>query len=137
MIAAQLCRQGVEVFSELKQRASASSHDSFFHSGTGGIQGIFNSQFAVFQFGFCCSTHLDDGNTTGQFGNPLVQLFAVVIRLCRVELSLDCGNTIAHRFTVIVIRNDGGALFADRHPTGVTEILERHLVESHRLVFAD
>ena len=38
---------------------------------------------------------------------------------------------------MIVVRNNGCALFADRHLAGVTKILERHFVESHRLVFAD
>ena len=89
LIALAASRQAGEPFGQLQQGAAATSNDSLLHRSAGGVEGVFDAQLAVLELGFGGSTHLDHGNPSGQFGDPLLQFFAVVIGVGVVELALD------------------------------------------------
>ena len=57
----------------LQQGSAAAGHNAFRHSSTGGVQGIFDTQFLVFQFGFGGSPNLDYGYAAGQFGQAFLE----------------------------------------------------------------
>jgi hypothetical protein len=44
------------------------------------VQRIFNESLLRLHFNFGRSTNLDDGDTAGEFRNPLLQFFLVVVR---------------------------------------------------------
>jgi hypothetical protein len=71
-----------EVFyglNRIDQGHPAARHDTLFYSGAGGAQGILNPMFFLFQLGFGCRAHANNGHATGQFGQALLQFLAVVV----------------------------------------------------------
>ena len=128
--------EGVEAPGQLEQGGAAAGNDSLFHRRPGGIEGVFDPQFAVLEFGFGGGTHLDHGHTTGQFGDPLIELFAVVIGVGVVELAANGANPGGYGVLVITGGHNRGAVFGDRDPAGAAQIRQGDLVEGHGLVFA-
>ena len=128
--------QAIKAIGELQQGAATAGDDAFFHSGTGGIKGILNAQFPVFEFGFGGCSHLDHGDAAGELGNPLHQLLAVVIRVGVVEFATDGSDPISHGVLMITASHNCGAVLGDCDAPGAAEVIEANLVEGHRLVFA-
>ena len=137
LVANQLSGQSVQFLGELNQGAATASDDALLHSSTGGVERIFDPQLAVLEFGFRRCAHLDHGNTAGQFGDPLGQFLAVVLRLGVVKLPFDRGHTIVDGIAVILIGHDGGAVLGDGDAACTTKVLKRDLVQRHGPVFAD
>ena len=137
LVAVEGCGQRIQAVGELQQGAAAAGNDALLDSGTGGIQGIFDPQFAVFQFRFRRCTDLDHGHAAGQLGDPLLKFFAVVIGFGGLQLTSDRTNALAHRLAMVVGGDNRGVLLADGDAARFAEILEGHFVEGHRLVFAD
>ena len=74
------------------ERRAAAGYDSFFHSSPGGVERVFDAQFALFHFGFGSSADFDDGYAAGQFGQTLLQFFFVefgsrFFKLCLIWLN--------------------------------------------------
>ena len=128
-------RQGGETFRQLQQGTTAAGDDSLLHGGAGGIEGILNPQLAVFELGFRGSPHLDHRHATGQLGDPLLQLLAVVIGVGVVELALDRGHAIANGGLVIAVGHDRGAVLGDRDAPGLPQLGEPGFLQAHGLVF--
>ena len=137
LIAAEAGLEAIEAGGELHQGAAAASDDPLFHCGPGGIEGIFNAQFAVAQFCFGGGPHLDHSHAAGQFGDALVQFFAVVVGVGGLQFPLDRGHSLDHGLLVVAAGHQGGAVLGDRDPADPAQVVEGHLVEGHGPVFAD
>ena len=137
LIPIQLGGEAVQVGGELNQGAATAGHDPLFHRGAGGVQGIFDAQFAVAQFRFGGGADFDHRNATGQLGDALGELLAVVLRLGVLQLALDRRHPVAHGGLVGVTGHDRGVVLADRDPAHTAEILQTHLIQRHGAVFAD
>ena len=129
--------EAIEVVRQLEQGAATTGHDPFLHRSAGGIEGIFDPQFAVLEFGLGGSAHLDHSHAARQLGNSLIQFFPVVVRIGRLQLPFDRGHPFGHRITVVFCGNDRGALLADRDATGFAQIGQGHLVQGHGPVFTN
>jgi hypothetical protein len=71
---------------------TAAGDDAFFHGRTGRVKGVFDAGFFLFHLGFGCGADVDDGNTTGELGEALLELLAVVIRGGFLDLTADLGD---------------------------------------------
>ena len=137
LITVQLISQPAQGSGQLDQRAATAGHNAFFNSGSGGIQGIFDPQFAVLELGFRRSSDLDHGHTAGEFGDALVELLAVVLGIGVLQFPADGRHALSDGITAVFAGDDGGFFLADGDAADPAEILQRHLVERHRSVFAD
>ena len=137
LVSAALLGQTIEAVCELEQCAAATSNNSLFDGSTGGVEGILDPQLAVVQFGLRRRADLDDGHTTSELGDALVQLLAVVVGFCGIQLPLDCGHPVSDGGTVVVGGDDGGGFLADGDPPRFAEVLEADGIQAHGLVFAD
>src|SRR5690606_17627338 len=81
--------QGANGLLGAQQGYATAGHDAFFHSSAGSVQGVFHAGLLFLHFDFGGSTHLDHGNTAGQLGHALLQLFTVVVGSGFFDLSAD------------------------------------------------
>src|SRR5690606_8441063 len=113
------------------QRNATARNDTFFNSSACCMQCIFNAGFFLFHFNFGCCANTDHGNTACQFGNALLQFFAIVVRSGFFDLCADLLNTrfdvCAHASTV----NDDGVFFAYFDTFSLAQIFDRGFFQRH------
>ena len=137
VIAAEAVPEIVQPISKLQQCAASSGNDPFLHGCSGGVEGILDPQLAVLEFGFRRCPNLDHGNSAGQLGDALLELFAVVIRIGGLKFAADCGHTITNGLAVIIVGDDCCGFLTDGDATCLAQVFQGDFVESHGLVFAD
>ena len=137
LIPSQFGGQAAQPIGQLQQQAAPTGHDALFDGSAGGVEGILNPQLAIAQFGFGGSAHLDHGHTTGQLGDPFVQLFAVVVRIGGLQLPFDRCHPLAYGCFACLIGHDRGLVLGDRDPVGPAQILKGGALQAHRPVFGN
>src|SRR5438874_8783551 len=63
----------------MNERRSTARHDAFLDGSTGRRQGVLYAVLLLFELHLGRGTDLDDGNTAGQLGQPLLQLLAIEV----------------------------------------------------------
>jgi hypothetical protein len=71
------------------QRHTAAGDDAFFDGRTRGAQGVLDAVLLFLQLGLGGRADADDGHATGQLGQALLQLLAVVVAGAGVDLDAD------------------------------------------------
>ena len=69
----------IECLSGAQESNATTRNDTFFNGSARGMQGILDASFLFLHLGFGGSTDLDDGHTTGELGQALLELLAVVV----------------------------------------------------------
>src|SRR4029434_8637285 len=72
-----------------QQRNSAAWEDAFLDRGTGCMHRVFDAVLALLHFDLGRATDAEHGDSPGELGQPLLQLLAVVVRGCFLDLRLD------------------------------------------------
>jgi hypothetical protein len=72
-----------------KQSHTAAGQDAFLNCSAGGVQSVFHASLLLFHFALGRTADIDLGNTTGQLGQTLFQLFAVVIAGADFDFAAD------------------------------------------------
>ena len=111
--------------------------DAFFNGSAGGVQRVFNAVFFLFHLNFGRSAHFDDGNATRQFGDALLQFFAVVIGGGFFDLRTDAGHAGFDFRGVAAAADDGGVFFADDDTLGGAEDGHVGAFQGHAQFFRD
>ncbi len=122
---------------DANQRHAAARHDPFLDRGTSGVQRILDAGLLFLHLGLGGSADVNDGNTSGQLGEPLLKLLAVVVRGGLVDRRTDLGNAALDRVGLPLAVDDGGVVLVDHHPLGLTEIGQRGVLELEADFLAD
>ena len=69
----------LNVFAKINKRDATARNDTFVKRGFGGSNGVVDTVFLLVDFSFGSTTDLNDGNTTGESGNTLIELLFFVI----------------------------------------------------------
>ena len=77
------------------------------------------------QLDFRCGSDLDDGNATGQLGEALLELFAVVVRISVLNLSLDLVDASLDVLIGAGALNERGLILGHDDLAGRTQQLNR------------
>ena len=101
------------------------------------MQRVFNAVFFLFHFHFGRGTDFNYGNTTGQFGDALLQFFAVVIGGGFFDLRADAGNAGFDFRRVAAAADDGGVFLADDDALGGAEHGHVGAFQGHAQLFRD
>ena len=72
-----------------QQRHATARHDAFLDRGAGGIERVIDAVLALLDLDFGGAADLDDGNTAGELGKPLLQLLAIIVGGRLLDLRLD------------------------------------------------
>src|SRR5699024_10921394 len=121
--------QGVSIVqrsSSVDQRGTATGNNAFFKCGTSRGHSIFDAALALFELNLGCSTDLDDGDATGQFGQAFLQFFTVPVRVGCFDLGTDLGNTIGDVLCFTGAIHDGGGFLGDGDATCSTQHFQTH-----------
>src|SRR3546814_17551453 len=85
----------------------------------------------------CSSDLLEDGDTTGQLGEALLELLAVVVRVGVLDLVLDLLDAALDVGVVAGTLDDGGLVLGDDDLGGPAEQVERGVLELEADLFGD
>ena len=121
----------------MNQRRATTGNDTFFHSSFSSVEGVFDPQFAVFEFRFRGRTDLNHCHAASKFGNAFLQFFLIVIRVRFFQLPANLANTFFHvRLSFPTCDNCGG-VFIDRHFAGSSQHVQIDSVQRQTHFFGN
>ncbi len=107
----------------VNQGSAAASHDALFHSGLGGSQSVLNAQLLFLHLNLSGSAHLDDSNTAGQLGQPLLELLLIELAGGGLNLRANLSHTaLDGRGISSAVHNDG-VLLVHLHLAGAAQLV--------------
>ena len=116
---------------------TAARDDTLFDGSAGGVQSVLNAVFLLLHLDLRGGTHIDDCHATGQLGQALLQLLAVVVARGGLDLGLDLVGAGLDVALGAVTVHDGGVVLVDAHLVGLTEHLQGGVFKLVALLFAD
>src|SRR5207248_5463629 len=75
-----------------EQGDAAARHDALLDGSPGRREGVLDAVLLLLELDLGGGTDLDEGNTAGELGQPLLQLLAVPVGVGVVYLTLDLGD---------------------------------------------
>ena len=116
---------------------AAARDDALFDSGARGIHGVFDARFLLFHFHFGRGANLDDGNAADQFGQPLLQLLAVVIRCGGLRLCAQGFDAAFDLAWLAIAFDDDRFVLVNHNFLGAAQVFQRDFLKLNAEVFAD
>jgi len=112
-----------------KESDSTTRQNPFLVRGLGCVHRILDPHLLFLDLALGRSTHIDLGHAARELGDPLAQLFLVVVAGALVQLFLDAGYAAQDRFFagfVLGIHDQSGVVLVHLDLFGVAELFERH-----------
>src|SRR5690606_25047938 len=103
----------------------------------GRVQGVFDAGLLFLHFDFGGSTDADHGNTAGQLGHALLQLFTVVVGSGFFDLDADLLDARFDRLAVASAVDDGGVFLAHFDALGLAQLLQGGFFKRHAGFFGN
>src|SRR5438552_5476786 len=119
------------------QDGAATRHDALLDCSAGGRHSVLHPVLLLLELGLGRGADLDDGDATGQLGEPLLELLLVPVRGRLLDLGLDLVDAALDRVRLAGTLDDGGVVFGDRHATRLAELVELHRVELEAELLGD
>src|SRR5215213_230459 len=116
-------REGID------QSDAATGDDAFLNSGASRAQGVLDAVLLLLELSLGGRTDLDHCHAAGQLGEALLQLLAVEVRGCRVDLGANLLDAPLDRVRVTGALDEGGVVLGRDDAARATKILERSAVE--------
>ena len=82
----------------------------------------------LFEFNFSMCANFDHTDAAGKFGNSLLQLLAIPIRVSVLDLIADLGNTSSNSLLIASAINDGGVVLGNDDATSATQYFKSNLL---------
>ncbi len=101
------------------------------------MQRVFNASLLLLQLGLGRRADLDDGNAAHQLGQPLLQLFLVVVGGGLLDLRADFLHAAFDVGRLAGAVNDRGVVLVDGDALRLAQILELHAFQLDAQVFGD
>ena len=95
------------------QRDAAAGDDALFDRSLGGADGIFDAVLLLLELDLGGGADLEHGNATGQLGEALLELLAVVVGVGVLDLGLDLVDAAVDVGLVAGALDDGGLVLGD------------------------
>ncbi|CFE41275.1 Uncharacterised protein [Mycobacterium tuberculosis] len=103
----------------LQQRHTPTGDDALLDGGLGIANRILDAVLALLEFDLGGGTGLDHRDTTGQLGQPLLQLLTVVVGVAVLDLLADLGHSSGDGVGVTGALDDGGLVLGDHDLAGL------------------
>jgi hypothetical protein len=108
---------------------TAASDDALLDSSSGRVEGVLHTILGLLHLRLGLASHLEDGHTTGQLGEALLELLPVVVRGGPLDLSADLCAALLESLGRAAALHDGGGILGDDDPSGTTEVLGADLLK--------
>src|SRR5690554_3658624 len=132
-VALQLCDGSLGA----DQCNAASRNNTFFDCGARSMQSIFDAGFLFLHFDFGGSANTNHSNAACQFGNALLQFFAIVIGSGFFDLDADLLDACFDRLAVTSAIDDDGVFFGNFNALGLAEVFDGGFLKRHAGFFGD
>ena len=120
-IAFKALDQLVHSFLRPQQRGAAARNDAFFDRSLRGMKSVFDSGFQFLHLEFGCRSDANHGNAAGEFRQPFLQLFTIVVGRGVFDLGADLLDPAFDRSLLAGTFDDRRVVFIDRHLLHVLE----------------
>ena len=111
----------------MQQCNTTARNNTLGNCSAGSMQRVFEKSFTLLHFSFSGRTHLDLSHTTSQFGQPLLQFFAIVFTFGAGNFATNQLATPFKRLFIPSSLGDGSVFTIDPHLLCATEIGELHI----------
>src|SRR5437868_2012020 len=132
-----LALEPVERLGRIEQRNAATGDDAFLDRGTGRVKRVVDAILALLDLDLRRASDLDHRNATGELGEPLLQLLAIVIRGRGLDLLADCFGPRFDRLMRAGAVDDRRVVLVDRDALGLAEHGQSDGLELDAEIFAD
>src|SRR5690606_33787452 len=105
----------------LAQGHATTGDDALLDGGLGVTHRVLDAVLALLELDLGGSAGLDDGDATGQLGQPLLQLLAVVVGVAVLDLRADLVDPALDLVRVAGTLDDGGLVLGDDDLAGLAE----------------
>src|ERR1700720_793981 len=112
-----------------QERHPAAWQDAFLDSRTGRVHGIIDAILALLHLDLRSTADADDRDAAREFGEPLLELLAVVIGGGLLDLCLDLGNPRLDIALLTGTADDRSVLLLDHHLLGAAEHIDSDVLE--------
>src|SRR5207247_4855069 len=116
---------------------TAACDDAFLNRGTSSVQRIFNARFLLLHLGLGRRADINDGHAAREFGETLLEFFAIVIARRFFDLTTDLRNAAFDIDLLAFAFDNGGVLLVDGGALGPAKIFELHVLELDAEIFRD
>src|SRR5690606_17597087 len=107
-IALELAFELVKRLAGTQHRDAAAGQNALFNRSAAGVQSVFHAGLLLLHFDFGRSADIDLRHAAGEFGQPLLQLLAIVIAGGSFDLALDLLDAALDVSRLARAFNDGG-----------------------------
>ena len=116
---------------------AAARYDTFLDRGASRLKGVLDAGLLFFHLRFGGGADIDDGDAAGQFGEPLLQFFTVVIGGCLVDLGANLLNPAFDVSLLARAFDNGRVVFVDGNAFGLAEVVEGRVLDLQPSIFGD
>src|SRR5262249_52371868 len=102
----------------MEESDAAAGDNAFLDRGTGRVHGVFDPVLTLLHFGFRGAADADDRDATGELRQPLLQLLAIIVGGCFLDLRSDLGDATLDLLLLAGAGEDRRVLLADAHLLG-------------------
>ena len=127
----------LEHLGRAQQRNATAWQDAFLDGGAGRVHGVINAILALLHFDLRRAPDADHRDAACEFGQPLLELLAIVIRDGFLDLCLDLSNTRLDIALLASAVDDRGVLLIDHQLLGLAKHGERDILELNAEIFAN
>src|SRR5690606_9836775 len=99
--------------------------------------GVLDAVLALLELDLSRSARLDDGDATGELGQTLLELLAVVVAVGVLDLATDLGHATLDLVGLTGTLDDGRLVLGDDDLACTTEQVERRVLELEPDLFGD
>jgi hypothetical protein len=105
----------VENQADLEKSCAATGHNSLFNSGASGRESILEAVLSLFELGLGSGANLDDCYSASELGKPLLQFFAIIRGIGRIDIAANKLNSALDSRLSPTAFHDRGVLFRNGH----------------------
>src|SRR5262249_26410687 len=127
----------LEPVDSAQQCSPAARQDAFLDRGTGRVHRVIDAILALLHLDLGGPTDANYRNAARELGKPLLQLLAIVVGGCLLDLRLDLGNARLDVGFLACTVDDRRVLLVDHHLLGAAEHGDRDVLELDAEIFAD
>ena len=122
-------RQAFKRFRTLNQGHAATHNNTFLHSSTGCVQRVVDTVLTLFHFHFGHAAHADDSHTACKLGHTFLQLLAVVLAVCAVDLATNLFGSSADVALLAATFHDDRLVRVNADGLGLSQVRQLDILE--------
>lgn len=127
----------VELSGSVEEGNATAGNDTFVTGSAGGAESILNTVLELGDLNLRSTADLDDGDTTGEAAETLLELLLIVLGGSELDRAGDGGHTLLNLSLIAGATHDDGVVLRDDDLIGSAKNIEIRLVKNETNILAD